>query len=142
LKIDHFAFEISDLRASIDFYTNQLGFQLQYMFTDENEHETLAILALDGGKLELIQVLSNANEPKLFEPQFVRPHFCPHLALESDDFEKTLAHIHANGLEIIHGPLEIPGLAKWLYICDPDNNVIEFFQEFHPASESNDKPNL
>jgi catechol 2,3-dioxygenase-like lactoylglutathione lyase family enzyme len=131
LKIDHFAFEVSDLPASIDFYVNKLGFQLQMTFTDEKEHETLAVLALDGGKLELIQVLDGANEKKPFDPQVVRPHFCPHLALESDDFEKTLADIRAQGLKIVHGPLEIPGLAKWLYITDPDNNVIEFFQEFH-----------
>jgi catechol 2,3-dioxygenase-like lactoylglutathione lyase family enzyme len=134
LKIDHFAFEVSDLPASIDFYVNKLGFQLQTTFTDEKEHETLAVLALDGGKLELIQVLNEANRKKPFEPQGIRPHFCPHLALESKDFEKTLAEINAHGLKIIHGPLEISNLAKWLYITDPDKNVIEFFQEFHPAS--------
>jgi catechol 2,3-dioxygenase-like lactoylglutathione lyase family enzyme len=134
LKIDHFAFEVSDLQASIDFYVSKLGFQLLETFTDPNEHESLAILALDGGKLELIQVLNEANKKKPFDLLVIRPHFCPHLALESDDFEKTLAQIQAHGLKIIHGPLEIPNLAKWFYICDPDNNVIEFFQEFHPAS--------
>ncbi len=139
MKIDHFAFEVSDLNVVIDFYVNKLGFQLLYTFTDNDEHETLAVLELEGGKLELIQVLSDTNEKKLFDPLVVRPHFCPHLALESNDFEQTLAHIQSNGLKIVHGPLEIPGLAKWLYICDPDQNVIEFFQEFHPANEPNEK---
>lgn len=134
MKIDHFSLEVSDLKASIDFYVNKLGFKLMHTFTDPNEHEALAILELDGGKLELIQPLNEANEKKSFDPLVVRPHFCPHIALETHDFDKTLAEIKTQGLKIVHGPLEIPDLATWLYICDPDNNVIEFFQEFHLVS--------
>ena len=130
MKIDHFAFEVSDLEASTCFYCDNLGFRVQISFVDENIHETLVVLELDGGKLELIQVLDEYNQPKSFEPVTVRPHFCPHLALETDDFEKSLAQIHENGLEIVKGPLEIPGLVKWLYLADPDQNIIEVFQEF------------
>lgn len=130
MKIDHFAFEVSDLEASTRFYCDNLGFRVQISFVDENIHETLVVLELDGGKLELIQVLDEYNQPKSFEPVTVRPHFCPHLALETDDFEKSLAQIHENGLEIVKGPLEIPGLVKWLYLADPDQNIIEVFQEF------------
>ena len=141
MKIGHCAFEVSDLKASIDFYTSKLGFQLLYTFTDEKEHEAGAILTSDEGKLELLQGLNEANEKKPFDPLAVRPHFCPHIALESDDFEKTLAEIKAYDLKIVHGPLEVPNLVKWLYICDPDNNVVEFFQEFHPTNKPNDKTN-
>jgi catechol 2,3-dioxygenase-like lactoylglutathione lyase family enzyme len=130
VKIDHFAFEVSDLEASARFYCENLGFRVQISFIDENIHETLVVLELDGGKLELIQALDEHNQPKSFEPVTVRAHFCPHLALETDDFEKSLAQIHKNGLKIVQGPLEIPGLAKWLYLADPDQNIIEVFQEF------------
>lgn len=134
MKIHHFAFEVSDLQASIDFYVNKLGFQLQYSFTDEKEHEAFAILAQDGDKLELIQALNETNQKKSFDPLVVRPHFCPHLALGTDDFDKTLANIQTQGLKIVHGPLEAPGVAKWIYVCDPDNNVIEFLQEFQQTA--------
>jgi lactoylglutathione lyase len=128
MKIDHVAFEVNDLDTSIRFYTG-LGFREQIRLLDENEHESLAILEIEGGKLELIQVLSEKNEPKPFEPVTLRPHFCPHIALQVDNLQAMQAHLETNGTGLVHGPLEIPGAAKWLYVCDPDRNVIEFFQE-------------
>lgn len=130
LKIDHFAFEVSDLQASIRFYEENLGFKTETTFVDENEHETLAVLGTEGGKLELIQVLDEHNQPQPFEPQHIRKHFCPHIALETDNFDEFLAKVRVKKIKLIHGPLEIPRLVKWLYLCDPDDNVIEIFQLF------------
>jgi len=130
MKIDHFAYEVSDLETSIRFYVERLGFGVQFPRTvDEKEHEAFAILELEGGKLELIQALSEANQPKPFAPLTVRPHACPHLALQVEDFSTALAVLSAWGVPILHGPLEVPGVAKWLYFCDPDGNVIEFCQD-------------
>lgn len=130
MKLDHFAFEVSDLQVSTEFYCQNLGFHVHSSFVDENVHETLVVLETDGGKLELIQVLDEHNQPKPFEPVAVRPHFCPHLALETADFDGFLAQARARGLKIVQGPLEIPDLVKWLYLADPDENMIEIFQMF------------
>lgn len=130
MKIDHFAFEVSNLDTALKFYIDTLGFKLETTFMDPQEHETLAILEMAGGKLELIQVLDENNQPQRFEPVTLRKHFCPHLALQSDDIEKTLTGLRRHGVVLVHGPLEIPGMVKWFYICDPDQNVIEFFQDF------------
>ena len=129
MKIDHFAFEVSDLDASLKFYVDILEFKLETTFMDPQEHETLAIVETTGGKLELIQVLDENNQPQRFEPVVLRKHFCPHLALQTDDIEKTLTHLRLHEVALVRGPLEIPGLVKWFYICDPDQNVIEFFQD-------------
>jgi lactoylglutathione lyase len=134
MKIDHFAFEVSDLQASIHFYVEKLGFAIQFdKIVDDKEHEAFAILEMEGGKLELIQALSETNEPQPFAPLTVRPHACPHLALQVDDFDQTLARLAAQGIPILHGPLEVPNVAKWLYVCDPDRNVIEFCQDLAGA---------
>jgi catechol 2,3-dioxygenase-like lactoylglutathione lyase family enzyme len=130
MKIDHFAFEVSNLEAALKFYIDVLGFKLETTFMDPQEHETLAIVETDGGKLELIQVLDEDNQPKQFEPITLRKHFCPHLALQTDDIERTLTYLGEHKVTPVRGPLEIPGLVKWFYICDPDRNVIEFFQDF------------
>jgi catechol 2,3-dioxygenase-like lactoylglutathione lyase family enzyme len=129
MKIDHFAFEVSDLEAALKFYIDVLGFKLETTFMDPQEHETLAIVETAGGKLELIQVLDENNQPQPFEPIVLRKHFCPHLALQTDDIEQTLTHLREHGIVPVRGPLEIPELVKWFYICDPDGNVIEFFQD-------------
>lgn len=130
MKIDHFAFEVSDLDASLKFYIDQLGFKLETTFMDPQEHETLAVVETAGGKLELIQVLDENNQPQRFEPVILRKHLCPHIALQTDDIEETLTHLKRHEIPLVRGPLEIPGLVKWFYICDPDQNVIEFFQDY------------
>ena len=129
MKIDHFAFEVSDLDASLKFYVDKLGFKLETTFMDLQEHETLAVVETAGGKLELIQVLDENNQPQRFEPVVVRKHFCPHLALQVDDIEKTLANVKRQDVALVRGPLEISSIVKWFYVCDPDQNVIEFFQD-------------
>jgi len=127
MKIHHFAYEVSDMDASIRFYTEKLGFQVSFQKTvDEKQHESFAILEMDGGHLELIQALSDTNQPLVFDPVAVRPHATPHLAFEVEDFDQTLAWLASEGMPILHGPFVVPGAAKWMYVCDPDQNVIEF----------------
>ena len=129
MKIDHFAYEVSDLEASIHFYTDKLGFKVQFAkMIDEKQHEAFAILEMDGGKLELIQALSETNGPKPFEPLSVRPHACPHLAFQVENFDQTLSMLAAEGIPFLHGPLEVSGVVRWMYVCDPDGNAIEFCQ--------------
>jgi lactoylglutathione lyase len=36
--------------------------------------------------------------------------------------------IEEKRIPIVKGPLEIKGAEKWIYISDPDNNVIEYIQ--------------
>jgi lactoylglutathione lyase len=40
----------------------------------------------------------------------------------------TLKMIHDHSIPIVKGPLQIEGKVTWLYVTDPDNNVIEFVQ--------------
>ncbi len=129
MHIHHFAFEVSNLEASIQFYEQALGFKLQFQARDEENHEKFAMLDLDGGRLELVQGLSDTNAPRPFQPVVVRDHYCPHLALQVDDMDRALAALQAHGISATHGPLEIPGAARWAYFYDPDRNVVEFFQD-------------
>ena len=122
-KNDHTAFQVSNLDASIEFYTESLGLRL--LFRDENisEAEEYAFFELQGGNLELIQ--------KLGVPFVKRPlitPYCPHLALSTDDMNKILDMIALHGITLVKGPLEVPGEEKWIYIADPDNNVIEYIE--------------
>lgn len=124
VKVDHFAFRVTDLDASIRFYTETLGLTLMSKTVDEEHGEAFAFLELDGGNLELLQLLDTPNYPL---PAIDRP-FCPHLALVSDDLDAMMDHLHKQNIPIVKGPLEIPNMVKWLYIADPDQNIIEYVQ--------------
>jgi len=141
MKIDHFAFEVSNLEASIQFYVDKLGFKLLGAYKDEKEHEKFALLEMDAAKIELLQPLDEHNQPVPFAPIEARSHHCPHLAIQTDDFDRTLQQLAAWGLEIAHGPLEIPGVARWLYFHDPDGNVIEYCTEINTGNTENTEKN-
>src|SRR5215208_1983508 len=100
MKIDHFAFEVSNLETALHFYVNDLGFKVQYTYMDPDVHETLAMLDLAGGKLELIQVLNENNQPQPFEPIRLRAHLCPHLALQTEDIDKLLVTLQGRGVTL------------------------------------------
>jgi len=122
-KNDHIAFQVSDLDAAIEFYTESLGLRL--LFRDENiaEQEEYAFFELQGGNLEIIQ--------KLGVPFVKRPlitPYCPHLALSTEDMNQVLDMIAEHHIQVVKGPLEVPGEEKWIYIADPDNNVIEYIE--------------
>jgi catechol 2,3-dioxygenase-like lactoylglutathione lyase family enzyme len=123
IKNDHMAFQVTNIDESIEFYTKVLGLELE--FKDENlpEKEKYAFLHLDGGKLEILERIGEK-----YEKPIIKPPFCPHLALETKNIEETLEMIKIKGLRIIKGPLEVPREVKWLYISDPDNNIIEYIE--------------
>jgi catechol 2,3-dioxygenase-like lactoylglutathione lyase family enzyme len=124
MKNEHTAFQVSNMDEALPFYTEKLGLRLISRSTNADEREDYAFLELEGGNLELIQRL--ADEP--FVKPTIRPPYCPHFAMVTDDMAKTVAMIKAARIPIVKGPLEIAGEETWIYVSDPDNNVIEFIQ--------------
>ncbi len=124
LRTDHVALQVSDMDEAIRFYTKVLGLALISREVSEEEDEEFVFLELDGGNLELLRSLS---APLSQKPEIKAP-YCPHLALATDDMDKTLDTLRELSVPIVKGPLEIPGRIKWLYVSDPDHNVIEFIQ--------------
>lgn len=124
-KADHFAFEVGDMDAAIAFYTEKLGLELMFRKVDEEHGEAFAFLELDGGNLELLQSLAPGAKPPAAQPA---PPWCPHLALVTDNMDELVARVKANGITILKGPLHVEGLARWIYLSDPDGNIIEYIQ--------------
>jgi len=123
---DHMAFEVSDMDAALAFYEGVLGMKLMFRKTDEEHHEEFAFLELDGGNLELLRTLSKSAIPN---PQSPIPNsYCPHLALKTDDLDGVVRMLNEKRIPILKGPLEIQGEVRWMYLADPDSNILEFVQ--------------
>ena len=128
MKADHFAFQVSDLDAAIAFYTDTIGLKLRFKEIDVEHHEAYAFLELEGGDLELLQRLDEAGRPAAFSKPEVGPPYTPHLALATSDLDALLATVVARGVPVVKGPLEMPGKVRWVYLSDPDHNIIEIVQ--------------
>lgn len=128
MKADHFAFEVSDLDAAIAFYRDALGLTLAFREVDDEHHEAFAFLQLEGGNLELLQCLDEKNCPVPRERPDVRPSYSPHIALATENLAGVITTLKKKGVEILKGPMEIAGKVRWLYVADPDNNVVEFVE--------------
>ncbi|HPO17213.1 MAG TPA: VOC family protein [Candidatus Hydrogenedentes bacterium] len=131
LTLDHVAIEVSNMDTSIAFYTQKLGLELMFDKTDVEHHERFAFLKLDGGNLELLQPLDESNQPKPFVPIELRASNCPHIALVAEDLDALMSKVAQENIPVLKGPLEIPGQVRWVYLLDPDNNILEFVQWFH-----------
>ena len=128
LQVDHFAFSVSDLDVAIKFYQDVLELKLLSKNVDENHHEAFAFLELEGGNLELLQLMDENNKPVIFQKSDAKEPFCPHLAIKCENLDELVMDLGKKNVEILKGPLEIPGMVKWLYFTDPDNNIIEFVE--------------
>lgn len=126
MKLDHAAFQVSDIDKSIDFYVNRLGFKLCSKEVDYNERETFAFLELGDARIELLQ-----DHEGTYEKPVIKKPYCPHFCLEVGDMKQAVKMLKGNNIQIIRGPLEIKGEETWIYFSDPDNNVLEFIQWFH-----------
>lgn len=49
-----------------------------------------------------------------------------HMALEVSDLDAVQRVLDENGISITEGPITLPAGSKFLFIRDPDQNVIEF----------------
>ncbi len=121
---DHTAFQVSNIADSIEFYVNKLGFTLVSHAVNAQEQEAYAFLVLGDLRLELIQDMRDAS----FAKPTIRPPYCPHMAIETADMPQVVAHLKEAGVAIVRGPLEIEGAETWVYISDPDNNILEYIQ--------------
>ncbi len=122
-RLDHVALPVSDMEAALHFYGEVLGLKFMFHEVDPVQQEDFAYFELDGGNLELLKSLAHP-----FERPEIKPPYTPHLALATSDMDATLRMIQTQGLHLIKGPMKIESKVTWLYIADPDHNVIEFVQ--------------
>ncbi len=125
-KVDHFAFLVYDMDRAIQFYTEKLGLKLMSRQTDKAHGEEFAFLELEGGNLELLQRIPKS--PLADKPSPGTTANCPHLALEAANFDDFVEQMRKSKIEIVNGPYLIEDTVKWVYIADPDGNLIEFVE--------------
>ena len=137
----HIGITVSDIERSIAFYEQNFGFKLvgrtefdeaffaaaPTLYGLEDTTCPLAILAAPGGvQLELFQ----------FVPQLEKEHVpwnrvgITHIALATDNVLEMCPQLRANGVTFCMEPLQRPDGGYWVFLRDPDGNMIELMEPF------------
>ena len=128
-KVDHVELVPTNLERSLKFYTEILGFKIQWRHKAEiPPAEELVFIELGGTSIELFSAKNLAPALKgKWQVGWRR------IALQVDDLDKAIKYLKAKGVEISSGPVAVEGPVagkplKLAEIKDPDGLSIELIQ--------------
>ena len=122
-RINHVGIRISDLATSRTFYEN-LGFEF---IAGPIGPEPVAIMEHPSGININFILNANSNDAQNVLMDIPVKHTgYTHIALEVSDLDSVKATLHDKGIEITGGPITLPDGATFIFVRDPDKNVIEF----------------
>ncbi len=127
-RINHLGLRVSDLEKSRAFYA-KLGFEF---IVGPIGPEPVAIMEHPSGVN--INFILNASETSTLNILMDVPEKhtgYTHVALEVTDLESAQKYLESIDYTITEGPIVTPDGASFIFIRDPDDNVIEFHK---PAS--------
>ena len=119
----HVSLKVSDLKRSVKFYTEGLGF-VERISWGEGLQRRVLLDTGDGNYFELGQTSDPIREGGCF----------PHVALRTDNCDAALEAARAVGGVVTKGPKDvmlpanIPFKVRVAFIKGPDGEEIEFFQ--------------
>ena len=114
--VNHINLAVSDLKASVKFYSDLFDFEII-----DDSHKGYVVMTLDPIKIKLIKVdkvenqLSAIKQPSL---SFI---------MDVDDFTEAITEIEEKKISIVRGPEATESGGETLIFKDPDNNLIEIF---------------
>lgn len=100
IKINHIAVVVDDVTEALKFWQTALGLPLQHVEHNEDEAVDIAFLPLGEGEIELIAPFTeDSGVAKYLAKRGAGMH---HLCLEVEDIDASIAHLTANGAEMIN----------------------------------------
>ncbi len=125
-KIDHIEILPGDLERSLKFYTEILGFKVNWRFKPVNAPiEEIVFIELGGTQIELFSYKGPAAPPSAGEQWQVGPR---RIGLLVEDMDKAVEYLKSRGVEISSGPRTTGEDLKLAEIKDPDGLAIELIQ--------------
>jgi len=119
MKIDFITIFTNDLKASVDFYANNLNFEVERKFSPAPGIDIVFLNDKHGNKIEFIQ---NEKE-KPFSGHGIS------IGFYVDDIRVVEKNLREKGIQILRGPIEMKSGVTMLYIKDNNGLELAFVQE-------------
>ncbi len=107
----HAAVDVEDTSKSAAFYSEVLG--LEEVESQEPDFDVRWFKASDGSLIHVVGPVPGFPDTR-------------HIALQVEDLDEVIVESKKLGLEIFRGPGVKQDGERYLYLRDPDGNVIEF----------------
>ncbi len=124
-KVHHIAIICSDYEKSKRFYIDVLGLEIIREIYREERASYKLDLALNGDYI--IELFSFPNPPS--RPSRPEATGLRHLAFEVDDLDRIVAHLEKNQIEMEAIRTDEFTNKRFLFIADPDQLPIEFYEK-------------
>ncbi|MDX1489898.1 MAG: VOC family protein [Pseudohongiellaceae bacterium] len=122
-RINHIGIRVKDLQISRDFY-EKLGF---VFIEGPVGPEPVAVMEHPSGiNINFILNASQDSDTNCLMDVPVKHTGYTHMALEVTDLESIKRQLAEKHIPITGGPITIPSGATFIFVRDPDANVIEF----------------
>jgi len=114
--INHVNLAVSDLKASVKFYSDLFDFEII-----DDSHKGYIVMTLDPIKVKLIKVEKVENQLSALKQPSIS------FIMDVDDFTEAITEIEEKEIQIVRGPETTESGGETLIFKDPDNNLIEIF---------------
>lgn len=139
-NIRHIGIAVSDMEASLTFYTRFFGLRLGNS-SMESGVKLDQILGIPNVRLRIQKLLTDTGDSRLELVEFLEPKHVKDVALDLTDVGITHFAITVYDIELIykemlkagvpfiaHPQIEATGFAKIMFCRDPDGNLIELIE--------------
>ena len=127
-RINHVGLRVKDLTTSREFY-EKLGF---IFLVGPVGPEPVAIMEhASGVNINFILNAAKSENINMLMDIPVKHTGYTHIALEVTDLNSVQSTLNKLQITITEGPVKIPDGSMFIFIRDPDDNVIEFHKPAH-----------
>ncbi len=128
-KLDHASLLVKDVERSRRFYSQVLG--MEEVPRPHNFDFPGAWFRKGSAELHLIGEAEPGRAAQVHPGGYRREEMArgygSHIAFEVNDLEEAQQHLRACGVEVVGGPRPRGDGVLQMYICDPDNYIVELF---------------
>ena len=131
----HVGISVADLEASIAWYEEYLGFEVEHLCGIPEDKGRVAMLVGDGGfRVELFELPDAAPLPddRRHPATDLRTHGVKHVAYEVDGIEAWQERLLGLGADIVWD-LRVHEDVKVLFLRDNTGNLVELVEPVEPA---------
>jgi methylmalonyl-CoA/ethylmalonyl-CoA epimerase len=129
IRIDHLGIAVANLDAARGLYTS-LGLEVAQQETVEHEQVRVAMIPVEGGRIELLEPTSEDSPVGRFLKK--RGEGLHHVALQVEDIAATLATLKAQGVRLVNEQVQVGAGGHFYFFVHPSSAggvLLEICQE-------------